>query len=287
MGDRAEFRLVLREGDQQLDQRGWWARREHELDGARFRVDDRAAGDVRAGVEVVDAGRGDGDGIAGRERAGRAGEEAQSQGPAGGPAVAPDDGQRAFLVGEQGAGGGEELGAAVAAAGIGGFVPWTELDPEGWDRVYEVNVRGPVFATQYLARLAEADGVDASVVTFSSIAARNGHELLTAYGSAKAAVIAATQSLARALAPRVRVNAVLPGLVWTDMWRSAAGWLVEREPAFAGAPAEEVFGALVAQTIPLGRPQTADDVAAAVEYLLDAPDVTGQSLHVDGGAVVP
>ena len=181
------------------------------------------------------------------------------------------------------------LTGLVNAAGIGGFTTWEDLEPDAWDAIYAVNVRGLVFATQHLARAAAEDDVEAAVVNFSSIAARNGNELLTAYGSSKAAVLAATQSLSRALAPRVRVNAVLPGLIWTDMWRGAAGWLSEREPAFAGAEPRAVFDAMVAQTIPMGRPQTADDVAAAVEFLLSdaAANITGQSLHVDGGSVVP
>ncbi|MFE3293285.1 SDR family NAD(P)-dependent oxidoreductase [Rhodococcus sp. NPDC059234] len=182
----------------------------------------------------------------------------------------------------------EDLSALVNVAGLGGFRPYDALEVDDWDRTYAVNVRGTFFAIQAFAgHLAERRRAG-SVVNFSSIAARNGNELLTAYGSSKAAVLAMTQSLARALAPTVRVNAVLPGLIWTDMWKQSAEWLAENDPALRGVPGERIFDTMVEQLIPLKRAQTVGDVAGAVAYLLseDAVNVTGQTLHVDGGAVL-
>lgn len=183
----------------------------------------------------------------------------------------------------------DDLDGLVNVAGLGGFRQYDALDVDTWDKTYAVNVRGVFFAIQAFAAELATLGREGAVVNFSSIAARNGHELLTAYGSSKAAVLALTQSSARALAPSIRVNAVLPGLIWTDMWRQSAGWLAEYDPALAGVAPEQIFGAMVDQLIPMKRPQTVEDVAGAVAYLLsaDAANVTGQSLHVDGGAVLP
>ncbi|WP_433607612.1 SDR family NAD(P)-dependent oxidoreductase [Prescottella agglutinans] len=183
----------------------------------------------------------------------------------------------------------DDLDGLVNVAGLGGFFQYDTLDVDAWDKTYAVNVRGVFFAIQAFAAELATRGREGAVVNFSSIAARNGHELLTAYGSSKAAVLAMTNSLARALAPAVRVNAVLPGLIWTDMWRQSAGWLAEHDPTLAGVAPEQIFGAMVDQLIPMKRPQTVEDVAGAVAYLLsaDAVNVTGQSLHVDGGAVLP
>lgn len=183
----------------------------------------------------------------------------------------------------------DDLDGLVNVAGLGGFYQHDTLDVDAWDKTYAVNVRGVFFAIQAFAAELATRGREGAVVNFSSIAARNGHELLTAYGSSKAAVLAMTSSLARALAPTVRVNAVLPGLIWTDMWRQSAGWLAEHDPTLAGVAPEQIFGAMVDQLIPMKRPQTVEDVAGAVAYLLSAAavNVTGQSLHVDGGAVLP
>lgn len=80
-----------------------------------------------------------------------------------------------------------------------------------------------------------------------------------------------TKSLARELAGRgIRVNAVAPGFISTDM---------------TAAMPEEAVKAMT-RMIPLGRPGTADDVAQAVEFLASAPYITGQVLPVDGGMCI-
>ena len=94
-----------------------------------------------------------------------------------------------------------------------------------------------------------------------------------------------TQSQAIELGPHnVNVNAVCPGLLWTDMWRKLEGMLV-------GDHADEVvdrraaFEAAVKNNMPLGREQTPEDIGKAVVFLASdgAKNITGQALNVDGG----
>lgn len=137
-----------------------------------------------------------------------------------------------------------------------------DFDPETWDRVFAVNTRAPFFAAQTAATLMPDGGVIVNIVdhlAFETIPA------LVAHGAAKAALVHITHTLARALAPRIRVNAVAPGLVAPP-------------PGFTDA-AEAQF----LHNVPLGRIGTMEDVAQAVCYLIDAPYVTGSIVRVDGG----
>ncbi len=109
-----------------------------------------------------------------------------------------------------------------------------------------------------------------SLVFVSSNLARRGLSGVVAYAAAKAGLEGATRALARELGPmRIRVNAVAPGLLRTDMTRGFG----------------EVGYAAYAQEVPLGRVGEAADVAPAVEFLLGegARYITGQVLDVDGG----
>jgi NAD(P)-dependent dehydrogenase (short-subunit alcohol dehydrogenase family) len=118
-----------------------------------------------------------------------------------------------------------------------------------------------------------------SVVNMSSIAGRDGYPLWAHYTASKHAIIGLTRALARELGPMgVRVNAVCPGAIATQMWGAEAQQTDDPEAALA----------TMAASMPLRRPQTAADVAAAVAFLLsdDAASITGQSLGVDGGLVM-
>ena len=179
------------------------------------------------------------------------------------------------------------LHGVVNVAGTGLFAPYLELDEQHFRRTIEVNLLGTHLVTQAAARhLVEAGR--GAVVNVSSVAARLGHELLAHYAAAKGGVLAFTRSTARALAPHgITVNAVCPGLLWTDMWEASAAWLLEHDPGLAGADlsARQVFDGLVGDLVPLRRPQEPADVAATVAFLLsdEARNITGQALNIDGG----
>lgn len=145
------------------------------------------------------------------------------------------------------------------------------LDASAFERLYAVNVIGPYQMARAAAPALRASG--GAIVNVSSIAGLTGDGSSIAYAASKGALNTLTLSLARVLAPQVRVNAIAPGLVDTR-W-TAAGLGVE-------AAAKRVAGWEAAA--PLGRVLTADDVAGAICWLLrDAPGITGEVIRLDGG----
>ena len=107
----------------------------------------------------------------------------------------------------------------VLCAGLNIITPINQITPEEWNRVMAVNLNGPFFVIQALLPfLCEP----ASVVTVSSVAANTGNASHMHYAAAKAGLVNLTKSLARALAPAVRVNCVAPGITLTPMGRETA-----------------------------------------------------------------
>lgn len=165
----------------------------------------------------------------------------------------------------------DELGgldALVNNAGTTHFIDHADLEAvtaQVWDDVFSVNVRGAFQCVRAAAAmLKERRG---SVVNVTSVAGLQGHGSSIPYAASKAALNTMTMSLARALAPHVRVNAVAPGPINTR-------WLAGRE--------EMVRQALKAT--PLGRAAEPDDVADAVAFLAAGQGMmTGQVIVVDGG----
>jgi len=158
-----------------------------------------------------------------------------------------------------------------------------DVSAEEFDRLLAVNARG-CFLTMKAAGQALAELSRGSIVATASIAGRMGDPYGTHYAASKAAVISLVKSFALALAPAgVRVNAVAPGIVDTDL-------LAASNEAFArmrGTSAGEVRRAREA-AVPLGRAAAPDDIAAAVAFLAsaDAAYITGECLHVAGGQLM-
>jgi NAD(P)-dependent dehydrogenase (short-subunit alcohol dehydrogenase family) len=145
-----------------------------------------------------------------------------------------------------------------------------DVTPDEWDWTFDVNVRGTYFVTQEVGRrMLAADG--GSVVTVTSIAGERVTRAPVSYQASKAALIQLTRTLAVHWAPTVRVNAVAPGYVRTDL-----------NAALLDQP--ELSGYVNGKT-PLGRVAEPDDVVGAVRFLASpaAGYVTGQNLRVDGG----
>ena len=167
-------------------------------------------------------------------------------------------------------------------AGITKHMPHNNLDglsAEDFQRIYGVNTIGPFqmvrAARSLLEAGATASGRASTVVNVSSVAGINGGGSSVAYAASKGALNAMTLSLARALAPLIRVNAVCPGYIDTPWFTKGRG--------VDGAA--KVRDSVVAK-VPLKRASTAEDVAGVVCFLAtqQSSNMTGEVLRIDAGA---
>lgn len=160
----------------------------------------------------------------------------------------------------------------VNAAGVTHRVASLDVLVADWDRVQEVNLRGTFLCCREAARAMRGPG--ATIVNVASqlaIAPTGGR---AAYVSSKAGVIALTRSLAAEWAPRIRVNAVAPGVTRTAMIDA-----IERDPA-----ARRSFE----ERIPLGRFAEPEEIASAIVFLASPASsyLTGHILVADGGYTI-
>ena len=155
-----------------------------------------------------------------------------------------------------------------------------QLTETDWDRTLDLNLKAAFFCSQAVARemVTRRTGV---ILNAASISGRAGKPMLVDYCASKFGVIGITQSLALAWAKHgIRVNAVAPGIVDTDMWAS-----IDREwSALEGKPPGAMKASRVA-AIPLGRIETPEDVANLYTFLAsdEASYITGQTFNVCGG----
>lgn len=142
-----------------------------------------------------------------------------------------------------------------------------DVTPETWNQVLNINARGPFFFMQKAAPLMQSNGGGVIINIIDESAVKPALQWIH-HGASKSALWNITRSGAMALAPSIRVNAVLPGAVL-------------KPPDYT----DEHWDGLVDQ-IPLRKLGSAEDVSQAVEYLVKADFVTGQMVVVDGGATV-
>ncbi|MEC9432309.1 MAG: SDR family oxidoreductase [Pseudomonadota bacterium] len=170
------------------------------------------------------------------------------------------------------------IDALVNNAGVTLFAPLADLAAQNeadFLRIYRVNVLGAYQMARAAAPWLEASGAGA-VVNVSSMSAVTGMGSSIPYAASKGALDTLTLSLARALAPKVRVNAVLPGMI-------ATGWFEKG----LGADAARATRARAEAGAALGAVCTAEDVAGTVLFLaLDAIRMTGQLVQLDAGATL-
>jgi meso-butanediol dehydrogenase / (S,S)-butanediol dehydrogenase / diacetyl reductase len=172
-----------------------------------------------------------------------------------------------------------QLDVLINNAGIVQSGPLLEFSEDDWDKVFAVNTKG-IFLMTRAALPSLLESKDAAVVNTASIAGKKGYADMSAYCGSKFAAIGITQSLATEFAPSgIRVNAICPGIVGTAMWLehlmpSNTTDIDEKNRDFEDAMAER---------IPMGRPQSVEDMGQAALYLATAKNVTGVALSVAGG----
>ena len=177
--------------------------------------------------------------------------------------------------------------AVAVGSGKFGF-PFWNLEPSDWPRVLQINVQGAVnvvhaFAPQFLANKA------GSILLIASVAGQIGSQTDPPYSASKAALINFMQCAAKDLAPyNVRVNALCPGMVKTELNRSIwAAWNAQ-QPVEKQIELETWAADKIRKVVPLGQWQTPEEMAAMAVYLASphGRNITGQCVNVDGGFVM-
>ena len=166
------------------------------------------------------------------------------------------------------------LDVLVNNAGWSTRIPHRKLDEltdDIWDQTFDVNLRGLFYCVRAATPLLR-EQPGAAIVNVASVAGSTGVGSSMAYAAAKAGVITMTKSLARALAPEIRVNAISPGLIRTH---------------FAGRPNSSSDFTAEEMATPLKRLATVDECAEVALFLASsATAITGQTILVDGGLYV-
>jgi NAD(P)-dependent dehydrogenase (short-subunit alcohol dehydrogenase family) len=138
------------------------------------------------------------------------------------------------------------------------------LSPASWREHMAVNLEAPVFLSQaFAAQLPEGENGNIVNIIDQRVLRPNPH--FFSYTLSKSALWAATRTMAQALAPRIRVNAIGPGPALRSVYQSEAAF--EQE----------------CRAMPLGHGTTPDEIADAVLFVLGAPSMTGQMIALDGG----
>ncbi|MCO6384848.1 SDR family NAD(P)-dependent oxidoreductase [Oceanicola sp. 502str15] len=164
------------------------------------------------------------------------------------------------------------------------LTPLGEMDPGYFDEIISANLRGAFLAARAAAPLlARAEGGElGSMIMITSGLASHVRPGYGAYSASKAAVIAMTKTLALELAPKVRVNAVAPGLVDTAFLRGGTGRSAEDAESIVNLDSYKAI-------TPLDRIAQPADITGPIRFLLgpDSSFMSGQVLWVNGGGYMP
>ena len=172
------------------------------------------------------------------------------------------------------------LNGLLANAGIGGENYWGTTDR--WDDIIGTNVTGTYnFVNTFLPSLRRAGGTKHIVIT-SSVLARLGVANYSAYCASKAGLLGLMRSWAVQYAPEeILVNAICPGWVDTEMSQSGMQGLADS----IGVNKDEFYD-IAMQSVPLRRMSQPDEIADLVAYLLKQRSMTGQTIDINGGAIM-
>ena len=156
------------------------------------------------------------------------------------------------------------------------------MDEDLFDLIMKINAKGTFLVDQAVLKEMIPNRAG-KIVNMSSMSGKEGYATNVAYTASKFAVTGITQAVAKYAAPyRINVNCVCPGIVRTSIWEG----LLEQTKEQGGDP--EAYWQERISSIPLGRPQTARDVANMFLYLSSsfADNMTGQGINVTGGLIL-
>jgi len=167
-------------------------------------------------------------------------------------------------------------------------MPFTNNTEDDWDRTFAVNTKS-VFLTCKAIAPYFIERKAGRIINIASIAGPLAAGTMPPYSVAKGGVITFTRVIARELAPHgITVNAICPGVLYTDFWQKLAAHIAATNPAFAGMTPRQVFEKRVNDLVPQKCEQTPEDIGWAAVFLAsdEARAITGQALNVDGGCVM-
>ena len=163
-----------------------------------------------------------------------------------------------------------KVDALINNAGVNKDGPFLDMTDEQWQKVMGVNLTGTFICSQEFALHFKGDS--GNIINISASTGIRGRKNGCNYCASKAGVINLTKCLALELAPRIRVNCIVPGYIETD--EVMTRYKIDRKENYAAA----------VSTIPLGRMGTAEDIFSMAEYLVENSGyITGQNFFVNGG----
>jgi NAD(P)-dependent dehydrogenase (short-subunit alcohol dehydrogenase family) len=167
-------------------------------------------------------------------------------------------------------------------------MPFTNNTEEDWDRTFAVNTKSVFLASKAIAPYF-IERKAGRIINIASIAGPLAALTMPPYSVAKQGVITFTRIIAKELAAHgITVNAICPGVLYTDFWQKLAAHIAATNPAFAGMTPRQVFEKRVGDLVPMKCEQHPEDIGWAAVFLAsdEARNITGQALNVDGGCVM-
>lgn len=161
------------------------------------------------------------------------------------------------------------------------MAPLSDITRASYERLFSINVAGPLFVMQAVAREMIARGKGGKIINMASQAGRRGESLVAIYCASKAAVISLTQSAGLNLIPHgINVNAIAPGVVDGAHWDEVDALFAKHENLASGEKKKQV-----GQAVPFGRMGTPDDLTGMAVFLAtdEAKYIVAQTFNVDGG----
>jgi NAD(P)-dependent dehydrogenase (short-subunit alcohol dehydrogenase family) len=167
-------------------------------------------------------------------------------------------------------------------------MPFMNNTEDDWDKTFAINTKS-VFLTCKAIAPYFIERKSGRIINIASIAGPLAAPTMPPYSVAKGGVITFTRVVAKELAAHgITVNAICPGVLWTDFWQKLAAHIANTNPAFAGMTPRQVFDKRIGDIIPMKIEQQPEDIGWAAVFLAsdEARYITGQSINVDGGCVM-